>query len=64
MRYAILDNEQGILVEHKDKNKLLKLFQDNEIFSIYTTEKRKQVKIINKAKKVFGVNCILLLEIN
>lgn len=60
MWYGILDNQRGILVEHKDKNYLLKKYYNNEL----EIKRNKDAVIVNKVKTTYkGHKSIILIEI-
>lgn len=62
MLYSIIDNENGIMIQGKNKNKLLKMFFNNEL---EITNKRGHKKV-NKVIKEYHSKqkTILLIEIN
>lgn len=60
MLYGIYDNNTGILIEHKNKRYLLKLYYNNEL----EIKKSKNYKVVNKVKHINKITCILLLETN
>ena len=61
MLYAIKDNINGIMIQHKSKNYLLKKYFNNEL----EIEKTMNYKVVNKVIKEYYTNnkTILLIEI-